>query len=214
MLIGNIPGRENPVCVLPGAANAAWARFSLATHDGLESRKANSRNHLTSCESACIKIQVIAYSWEAMNTGKTFRHGQIMRLVEGGHIASQEDLRRRLARQKLRVTQATLSRDLQELKLVKTHDGYKQTAALTEEAAPLLPLTRALGEFLLDIRPAENLLVLKTPPSGAQPLAAAVDGAKFPEIAGTIAGDDTVLIITPTKKSRDLLQKKIEALMT
>jgi transcriptional regulator of arginine metabolism len=148
-----------------------------------------------------------------MNTGKTFRHGQIMRLVEGGHIASQEDLRCRLARQKLRVTQATLSRDLQELKLVKTHDGYKQTAALTEEATPLLPLTRALGEFLLDIRPAENLLVLKTPPSGAQPLAAAVDGAKFPEIAGTIAGDDTVLIITPTKKSRDLLQKKIEALV-
>jgi arginine repressor len=101
----------------------------------------------------------------------------------------------------------------QELKLVKTHDGYKQTAALPEEAAHLLPLTRALGEFLLDIRPAENLLVLKTPPSGAQPLAAAVDGAKFSEIAGTIAGDDTVLIITPTKKSRDSLQKKIEALV-
>jgi transcriptional regulator of arginine metabolism len=148
-----------------------------------------------------------------MNTGKTFRHGQILRLVEGGRIASQEDLRRRLARQKLRVTQATLSRDLQELKLIKTHEGYKQTAALPEEAAHLLPLTRALGEFLLDIRPAENLLVLKTPPSGAQPLAAAVDGAKFPEIAGTIAGDDTVLIITPTKKSRDSLQKKIEALV-
>jgi transcriptional regulator of arginine metabolism len=148
-----------------------------------------------------------------MNTGKTFRHGQILRLVEGDRIASQEDLRRRLARQKLRVTQATLSRDLQELKLVKTQEGYKQTSAPPEEVAHLLPLTRALAEFLLDIRPAENLLVLKTPPSGAQPLAAAVDGAKFPEIAGTIAGDDTVLIITPTKKSRDSLQKKIEALV-
>jgi len=72
-------------------------------------------------------------------------------------------------------------------------------------------LTRVLGEFLLDIRPAENLLVLKTPPSGAQPLAAAVDGAKFPEIAGTIAGDDTVLIITPNRKTRESLQKKIES---
>ena len=70
------------------------------------------------------------------------------------------------------------------------------------------PLTRALREFLLDIRPAENLLVLKTPPSGAQPLAAAVDGAKFPEIAGTIAGDDTVLIITPNRKTRESLQKR------
>ena len=65
-------------------------------------------------------------------------------------------------------------------------------------------MARALGEFLPDIRPAENMLVLKTPPSGAQPLAAAVDGAKFPEIAGTIAGDDTVLIITPDKKPREV----------
>src|SRR5260221_396250 len=152
------------------------------------------------------------YNLTVMSVGKTFRHGQILRLVSGERIANQDDLRRRLASQRLRVTQATLSRDLQELKLVKTHEGYKQTAA-PEEAAHLLPLTRALGEFLLDIRPAENLLVLKTPPSGAQPLAAAVDGAKFPEIAGTIAGDDTVLIITPTKKSRDSLQKKIEALV-
>lgn len=148
-----------------------------------------------------------------MSTHKTFRHGQILRLVTDQRIANQEELRRRLATQKLRVTQATLSRDLQELRLVKTQEGYKQTSALPEEAAPLPPLARALGEFLLDIRLAENLLVLKTPPSGAQPLAAAVDGAKFAEIAGTIAGDDTVLIITPNKKTRESLQKKIEALL-
>jgi transcriptional regulator of arginine metabolism len=148
-----------------------------------------------------------------MSIGKTFRHGQILRLVTGQRIANQEELRRRLATQKLRVTQATLSRDLQELRLVKTHDGYKTAAALPEEPAPLPPLARALGEFLLDIRPAENMLVLKTPPSGAQPLAAAVDGAKFPEIAGTIAGDDTVLIITPNKKTCLSLRKKIEDLV-
>jgi len=148
-----------------------------------------------------------------MSVGKTFRHGQILRLVSGQRIASQEELRRRLASQKLRVTQATLSRDLQELRLIKTHDGYKQDSALPEELATMPPLARALGEFLLDIRPAENLLVLKTPPSGAQPLAAAVDGAKFEEIAGTIAGDDTVLIITLHKKARESLQKKIETLV-
>jgi transcriptional regulator of arginine metabolism len=148
-----------------------------------------------------------------MSIGKTFRHGQILRLVTDQRIANQEELRRRLATQKLRVTQATLSRDLQELRLVKTHDGYKTAAALPEESAPLPHLARALSEFLLDIRPAENMLVLKTPPSGAQPLAAAVDGAKFPEIAGTIAGDDTVLIITPNKKTRLSLQKKIEDLV-
>jgi transcriptional regulator of arginine metabolism len=148
-----------------------------------------------------------------MSAGKTFRHGQILRLVSDQSIGNQEELRCRLAAQRLRVTQATLSRDLQELRLIKTHEGYKPAAALPEEPAPLPPLARALGEFLLDIRPAENLLVLKTPPSGAQPLAAAVDGAKFSEIAGTVAGDDTVLIITPNKKSRESLQKKIEALV-
>jgi transcriptional regulator of arginine metabolism len=126
-------------------------------------------------------------------------------------VGNQEELRRRLAQQKLRVTQATLSRDLQELKLVKTTEGYKPGTAVPDDVASMPPLTRALREFLLDIRPAENLLVLKTPPSGAQPLAAAVDGAKFPEIAGTIAGDDTVLIITPSRKTRESLQKKIEA---
>jgi len=148
-----------------------------------------------------------------MNGGKTFRHGQILRIVADTRIANQEELRRRLAVQKLRVTQATLSRDLQELRLVKTHEGYKREAALPEDANGLGSLTRALGEFLSDIRPAENMLVLKTPPGAAQPLAAAVDGAKFIEIAGTIAGDDTVLIITPDKKARESLQRQIESLV-
>ena len=111
-------------------------------------------------------------------------------------------------------TRADALRDLQELRLIKTREGYKPANVLPEEPTPLPPLARALGEFLLDIRPAENMLVLKTPPSGAQPLAAAVDAAKFTEIAGTIAGDDTVLIITPNKKSRESLQRKIEAFVS
>ena len=146
-----------------------------------------------------------------MSATKTFRHGQILRLVSGERIANQEQLRRRLAQQRLRVTQATLSRDLHELKLIKTTEGYRAPTARAEEAAAVPPFTRALREFLLDIRPAENLLVLKTPPSGAQPLAAAVDASQFTEIVGTIAGDDTVLIITPSRKTRESLQRKIEA---
>jgi transcriptional regulator of arginine metabolism len=158
-------------------------------------------------------MQCAVYFDKAMNTGKTFRHGQILRLISGAPIVNQEELRRRLAAQKLRVTQATLSRDIQELRLVKTQEGYKPAAALPEETNGVPSLARALGEFLLDIRPAENLLVLKTPPGGAQALAAAVDAAKFPETAGTIAGDDTVLIVTPKRKSRESLQKKIEGLV-
>lgn len=132
-------------------------------------------------------------------------------MIAAEAVSSQDELRRRLVQMGVRVTQATLSRDLHEMKLVKTGEGYKSLGA--EESAPLPPLARALREFLLDIRPAQNLLVLKTPPGGAQPLAAAVDSERWKEIAGTIAGDDTVLIITPTPHARTALQKRLEGLL-
>ena len=74
-------------------------------------------------------------------------------------------------------------------------------------------LARAVNSFLLDIRPAQNMLVLKTPPGGAQPLAAAVDSERWKEVAGTLAGDDTVLIITPSMKARAAVQKRIEEMV-
>ncbi len=148
-----------------------------------------------------------------MHAPKRFRQGQILKLVAGAAISNQDELRRRLAHLHLRVTQATLSRDLRELKLLKTPTGYKPVSAVAEESAPAHPLARALKEFLLDLRPAENLLVLKTPPGGAQTLAAALDAEKFVEVAGTIAGDDTILIVTPRRRAREALQKKLEALV-
>jgi transcriptional regulator of arginine metabolism len=114
---------------------------------------------------------------------------------------------------KMRVTQGTLSRDMNELKLVKTASGYKPLSNGDEAAAPMPPLARALRDFLVDVRPAYNLLVLKTPPSGAQPLAAALDAEKFKEVAGTIAGDDTVLVITPSRVARAAVQKRMEDLL-
>jgi len=144
---------------------------------------------------------------------KRFRQGQILKLISGEAITSQDALRRRLAHMKMRVTQATLSRDFRELKLVKTAVGYKPLMAVNEEAVSLPRLATALREFLLDLRPAANLLVLKTPPGGAQPLAAAVDAERFKEIAGTIAGDDTVLIVTPSRSARTSVQKRMEELL-
>ena len=111
------------------------------------------------------------------------------------------------------MTQATLSRDIRELKLVKTAAGYKHLTDVSEEVAALPPLARALREFLLDLRPATNLLVLKTPPGGAQPLAAAVDAERFKEVAGTIAGDDTILIITSSRAARAAVQRRMEDLL-
>ena len=136
-----------------------------------------------------------------------------MRLIASEAIASQDDLRKRLAQMKLRVTQATLSRDIAELKLVKTAEGYKPLKPGSEESVSLPPLARAVREYLLDIRPADNLLVLKTPPGGAQALAVAVDSERFHEVAGTIGGDDTVLVITPSRAARAAVQQRLEALI-
>ncbi len=147
-----------------------------------------------------------------MSTHKRFRQGQILKLVSSEHIGSQEDLRRRLAHLRFRVNQATLSRDLRELKLVKTDQGYRQLAAAGEET-PAPPLAQVLREFLTDLRPAQNLLVLKTPPGGAQPIAFALDREDWKEIAGTIAGDDTILLILPSNKVRIAVQKRIEDLL-
>lgn len=149
-----------------------------------------------------------------MGVQKRFRQGQILKLVSGQPVGSQDELRRRLGHLGVRVTQATLSRDMRELQLVKTSDGYRQlSAGAAEEATPLPALARALKEFLLDIRPAQNMLVLKTPPGGAQPLAAAVDSERWKEVAGTLAGDDTVLIIASSRGAAKTIQRRVEEML-
>src|SRR5258708_18785184 len=125
----------------------------------------------------------------------------MLKLIASEAISSQDELRRRLAQVKLRVTQATLSRDIAELKLVKTAEGYKPLKPAHEDGA-LAPLARAVREYLLDVRPADNLLVLKTPPGGAQPLAAAVDGERLREAAGTIGGGGPGPGVTPARAAR------------
>jgi transcriptional regulator of arginine metabolism len=152
----------------------------------------------------------------AMPVHKRFRQGQILKVLAAEPVASQDELRRQLVHLGLRVTQATLSRDLRELHLVKTAQGYKQLAQAAQESAEspaISRLERAAKSFLTDIRPAQNMLVLKTPPGGAQPLAAAVDSEKWKEVSGTLAGDDTVLLICPSRGARATVQKRIEGML-
>jgi transcriptional regulator of arginine metabolism len=145
---------------------------------------------------------------------KRFRQGQILKVLAGPPVASQDELRRQLVHLGVRVTQATLSRDLRELRLVKTADGYRPlSAAAAEDTSAVPALARALKEFLLDVRPAQNMLVLKTPPGGAQPIAAALDAERWKEVAGTLAGDDTVLIIASSRTARAVVQKRIEEML-
>ncbi|MGD0542820.1 MAG: ArgR family transcriptional regulator [Candidatus Acidiferrales bacterium] len=148
-----------------------------------------------------------------MGAHKRFRQGQILKLLAGSPVASQDELRRQLVHLGVRVTQATLSRDIRELRLVKTAEGYRPLAVAGAEESPVAALARAVKEFLLDVRPAQNMLVLKTPPGGAQPIAAALDAERWKEVAGTLAGDDTVLIVTPSRAACAAVQKRIEEML-
>lgn len=126
---------------------------------------------------------------------KAYRHGQILKLIRQHPVKTQEELAAELRKLGIPATQVTLSRDIRELGLVKTAEGYRQVKP--EAAAP--EIGDVVREYLLDIRPAQNLLVLRTHPGNASPLAVALDHAAWPEIVGTIAGDDTVLVVTPSE---------------
>ncbi|MBV8208328.1 MAG: ArgR family transcriptional regulator [Acidobacteria bacterium] len=143
---------------------------------------------------------------------KATRQQRILQLVGNGHaISSQDELRRELARGGFEVTQATLSRDITDLGLVKTGDGYRVPEGYAPR--PLPSLERLLREFVVEMKPAANLLVLKTAPGSAQPVAAALDAEGWAEIVGTIGGDDTLLVVSSSPaQSRRVAARIREAL--
>ncbi|MGE0406518.1 MAG: arginine repressor [Candidatus Korobacteraceae bacterium] len=138
----------------------------------------------------------------------------MLELVSREPALTQEDLVDRLATQGLRVTQATLSRDIRELGLVKSPDGYSVPAMSATAEAPHLPsLAHLLREFVVDVREAQNLLVVKTTAGSAQPVAAALDAQRWPELLGTLAGDDTILAVSSDSDSSRALGNRIRELM-
>jgi transcriptional regulator of arginine metabolism len=137
---------------------------------------------------------------------KTFRQGQILKLIASRRILTQEDLARELKNAHgIQTTQVTLSRDVRELGLLKTHEGYRQVNPVV--SGP--DLASVVGELLRDARVAQNLIVLKTSPGNANALAVALDNEELPEIVGTLAGDDTVLIVAPDTRTATALQQKL-----
>ncbi len=128
---------------------------------------------------------------------KPLRQSAIVDLVEREGIYSQELLRRRLRARGFDVTQATLSRDIKELGLVKrASDGAYQRGAAPDAPTAQANLHRTAREFLRSFEQVQQLVVLKTGIGQAQILAVALDRAQLPEVVGTIAGDDTILVIT------------------
>jgi transcriptional regulator of arginine metabolism len=139
---------------------------------------------------------------------KLARHSAIRDLVDSQVVASQEELRRRLYRRGHRVTQATLSRDIHELRLVKTPDGYKFPQGEVPDA--FLPsIERLIREFVYEVRAAQNLVVVKTSAGSAQPVSAAIDAEEWGEVIGTIGGDDTILVIAPDTERAQRLTHRI-----
>ncbi len=121
---------------------------------------------------------------------KNYRQGQILKLIRSKRINTQEELAQELRAQGIDVTQVTLSRDLREMGIVKTADGYREI--LPDPTGP--SLAQVMAEYLLDVHLAQHLVVLKTSTGSANALAVALDQEDWPEIAGTIAGDDTVFV--------------------
>ena len=143
---------------------------------------------------------------------KATRQKAILEILRKETIPSQEDLQGALEKRGIEVGQATLSRDIREMGLVKSAEGYGLPQGPVVE--PALPsVERLVREFVLEIRQAQNMLVLKTSVGSAQPVAAALDGEQWPEVVGTLAGDDTILVISSNNKTAAGLAAKIRAML-
>ena len=144
---------------------------------------------------------------------KTLRQRAILELLKHATLASQEELQSALRKRGIRVGQATLSRDIHDLGLSKTPQGYKASLGDGLAAPALPPVSRLVREFALEVRVAQNLLVIKTSVGSAQPVAAALDDQDWPECVGTIGGDDTILIICPSNRDAGRLADRIQEML-
>jgi len=134
---------------------------------------------------------------------KSFRQGQILKIIRNKEVHTQDELARELNHMGIQATQVTLSRDMRELRLVKTAEGYRQLTAETGGPA----LADVANEYLWDVRVAQNLVVLRTSSGTANSLAVAIDREELEDVVGTVAGDDTVLVITPDSETADRFRK-------
>ncbi len=151
---------------------------------------------------------------------KVQRLNVIKEVLANTPVASQDELRRKLRRRGIHVTQATLSRDIHELQLSKGPGGYSlpngngSIQATPEEEDDQPPtLAEMIDSFGLRVRQAMNQVVMKTVMGGAQPVAAAMDNEEWPEVVGTIAGDDTVLVICVDARRASDVESRLRTML-
>lgn len=148
---------------------------------------------------------------------KLQRHNAIRELITHSLVSNQDELRRKLRRRGFAVTQATLSRDIHELRLSKGPGGYAlpngngAAAGAIDDTPP--SIEEMMESFGLRTRQAMNQVVLRTVMGGAQPVAAALDGAGWPDVLGTIAGDDTVLIVCSSPRQAAEVEARLRKML-
>ena len=147
-------------------------------------------------------------------TSKPARQKAILALISEHVVANQEELRQLLEGAGQKVTQATLSRDLRDLGIVRAHTSngprYVQPEALSDEDKP--SLEALLPQLFESVDGVRELLVLRTSASGAQPIAEAIDAEDWPDVLGTVAGDNTILIICRSEETRLALSERLRKL--
>lgn len=147
---------------------------------------------------------------------KVLRHAKIIEIINSKEVETQEELAEELKRCGMDVTQATVSRDIKELKLIKvlSNSGkYKYVAITPEQNFLSNKLVNIFSQTVLYVENIENMVIVKTITGSASAAAEAIDSLNFEEIAGTIAGDNTIFIIVRTLEKAQELVKKIKKLL-
>jgi transcriptional regulator of arginine metabolism len=146
---------------------------------------------------------------------KTYRQAQILKLIRAHPIRTQEELSAILGKAGIEVTQVTLSRDIRQLGLVKGPNGYQEPVEAPSNAGEAaVALRRAVTEYIREIKTAENIVIIRTFRGTAAPMADALDQEGWPEIAGTIAGEDTIFVAAYDARRAQKVKDRILALLS
>lgn len=152
-----------------------------------------------------------------MKLSKAQRQHRIEQLIEQNSVTSQGQLVELLAKTGVDATQATVSRDLEEIGAVKVRAAggeplYAVPELPKDRVAPEEHLRRVLGDWVVDVESSSNLVVVRTPPGSAHVVASALDRASLKEILGTVAGDDTIIVVAAEKTGGSALARRLAAL--
>ena len=147
---------------------------------------------------------------------KSVRHSMILEIIESQNIETQEELAEQLKRHGVRVTQATVSRDIKEMRLLKVLNGlgdYKYATADQAEHSVSDRFVRMFVDSVISIVPAGNIIVVKTLSGSANVAGEAIDSMRWPEIVGTLSGDNTIFVVVHNEEDTDVVVRQFNEIL-